>query len=717
MKPFMVIAPLGPALFSFLIIVAAQAQAGHENCALIGRWAEGECYDVLAEGNRVYLGNGAYVQIMDYADPVHPYMLSRIALPSLVQGLVLRDGKLYVADQKAGLRIVEVADPAAPTEIGALEGIGTAYDLVIDGSHAYIAAGNDGLIIADISNPARPAKVGQLKLSGDVHTVAVSGQYAYVPFWKSFTVVDVSDPANPTAIAMQPLPDEVQEIIIQNRHAYLAGTNAGMLIFDLSTPAQPALVSTCLENRLVFSIHLVNTTAYVASYQSGLFIYDVSTPSHPVKLDSLQNVRYIRRIAVQNELAYTAQSSEGMSAISIPPSSPPAVISTLKAGSYWRGLDVQGEYAYLSGGETIRVIQCSDPMNPSSAGYLDSGNYDCAEVVVQNHLAYLAASYLGLAIVDVSSPANPRLSATTKSFNWCQGLTVDGNYAYMADYSKGLRIVDVSNALMPVEVGNFDTRGKAYDVTVKSPYAFIADYDSGLCIVNVADPANPAFVAQISTSSYTMGSAVREHILFIAGGDSIRVYDIADISNPQRIGGCRSSGFARQIELAGDYAFVAAGIGGAVIFDISHPHMPQQIGYYHTGDEVYDIAVQNGLIYALDRETGLYILRFDPATRVSKEQPGFAPVDFALLPNFPNPFNSSTTIEYILARAEEVDIEVLNLIGESVAVLHRSYREAGMHRVVWTGVDDRGRPAPSGIYFIRMKTKEFIADRKVLLLR
>jgi len=322
-----------------------------------------------------------------------------------------------------------------------------------------------------------------------------------------------------------------------------------------------------------------------------------------------------------------------------------------------------------------------------------------------------------LTIVDVSSPANPVLSVTTKAFNWCLGLAVEGNYAYMADYNKGLRIVDISHPLTPAEVGSFDTRGKACDVTVQNPYAFIADYDSGLCIVNVADPANPAFVAQIGTSSYILGSAVRDHTLFIAGGDSIRIYDIADINHPHRVGGCRAYGFARQIALAGDYAFVAAGMGGAVVFDISHPQTPLRIGYYLTGDEVYDIVVKDRLIYALDSETGLFILRFDPPTQVVKEQPGFAPVDFALLLNYPNPFNSRTTIEYRMARTEAADIEVLNLLGESVAVLHRGSREAGMHRVVWTGVDDRGRQAPSGIYFIRMKTKEFVADHKVLLLR
>ncbi|HPN36308.1 MAG TPA: FlgD immunoglobulin-like domain containing protein [bacterium] len=706
----------GLELFLFVIIGVAQAQVYSENCTLVGRWAEGECYDVLADGNRVYLGNGAYVQIMDYTDPAYPQLLGRVALPRMVRRLALRENRIYVADYEGGLRIVDVSDPSAPVEIGALESIKTAIDVALAESHAFIAAGNDGLIIADISNPARPAVCGHLRLAGMVLSLAVSGRFAYVPFWKSLAVVDIADPANPTVVNQVPLPDETQEISIHNNHAYLACSNGGLRIFDISTPAQPVEIGFCLENRNVFSVRLKNTTAYIAGYRSGLYIYDVSTPAHPVKVDSLNTVRSIRRMSVQNDLTYVACSGQGMSVISVS-SSPPVVVSNLKTGSYWSGIDVKGAYAYLSGGETIRIIQCADPLTPSSTGYLDSGNYDCDRVVVQDNHAYLAAAYMGLAIVDLSTPAQPVLTATMNYFDWCQGLAVEGHYAYMADYTRGLRIMDVANPLAPVEVGGFDTPGKAIDVTVQSPYAFVADEDSGLCIVQVADPANPALIARIRASTHTMGSAVREHTLFIAGGDSIHSYDITDISNPQRIGDCRSSGFAWQIELAGNYAFVAAGTGGAVVFDISHPQAPQRIGCYITGGDVYDIAVHNSLIYTLDRETGLYILRFDPPTRVAQGQAGSAPVEFALLANHPNPFNSCTTIEYALARAEEVDIDVVNLLGKVVAGLYCGNREAGRHRVVWTGVDHRGRQAPSGIYYIRMKSKGFAVTHKVLLLR
>ncbi|MGQ9561685.1 MAG: hypothetical protein ACUVWA_14400 [Candidatus Oleimicrobiaceae bacterium] len=76
----------------FLIPISfVHAQLDSQNCTVIGRWAEGDCYDVLANGNIVYFGNGAYLQLMDFTNPINPILLGRIALAFMVRRLALRD--------------------------------------------------------------------------------------------------------------------------------------------------------------------------------------------------------------------------------------------------------------------------------------------------------------------------------------------------------------------------------------------------------------------------------------------------------------------------------------------------------------------------------------------------------------------------------------------------------------------------------------------------
>ena len=68
--------------------------------------------------------------------------------------------------------------------------------------------------------------------------------------------------------------------------------------------------------------------------------------------------------------------------------------------------------------------------------------------------------------------------------------------------------------------------------------------------------------------------------------------------------------------------------------------------------------------------------------------------------NFPNPFNSSTSISVTLPEAGEVDIEVYNILGQTVRQLFRGYRPAGVYRLAWDGRDEGGRAAASGVYLI-----------------
>ena len=97
---------------------------------------------------------------------------------------------------------------------------------------------------------------------------------------------------------------------------------------------------------------------------------------------------------------------------------------------------------------------------------------------------------------------------------------------------------------------------------------------------------------------------------------------------------------------------------------------------------------------------------------------GPGPRSFQLLPNVPNPFNPETVIGYALPRASEVQLEVFDALGRSVRILvPQRVQPVGTHRVRWDGRDGRGAPVASGIYFYRLKTPEFQAMQKMILVK
>jgi hypothetical protein len=94
------------------------------------------------------------------------------------------------------------------------------------------------------------------------------------------------------------------------------------------------------------------------------------------------------------------------------------------------------------------------------------------------------------------------------------------------------------------------------------------------------------------------------------------------------------------------------------------------------------------------------------------DPPDEQPALLRLGQNYPNPFNPTTTIEFTLPAAAEVDLTVFDALGRDVEHLVRAEMGPGVFQVHW---DARGRP--SGEYFYRLSAGGHTRVRKLLLLR
>jgi hypothetical protein len=79
------------------------------------------------------------------------------------------------------------------------------------------------------------------------------------------------------------------------------------------------------------------------------------------------------------------------------------------------------------------------------------------------------------------------------------------------------------------------------------------------------------------------------------------------------------------------------------------------------------------------------------------------PCIFRVDRNFPNPFNSGTTISYQLYRPAEVHVDIFSVLGAPVRHLAGSVQKEGYYRVYWDGCGEDGRSAASGVYFARFR--------------
>lgn len=93
------------------------------------------------------------------------------------------------------------------------------------------------------------------------------------------------------------------------------------------------------------------------------------------------------------------------------------------------------------------------------------------------------------------------------------------------------------------------------------------------------------------------------------------------------------------------------------------------------------------------------------------------PDQFVLEQNFPNPFNPSTTINYYMPTAQNVDLAIYNITGKRMKTLVNEKQSAGNHQARWDGRNDNGELAASGVYIYRLQAGMEVLTRKMVILR
>ncbi|MCK4549297.1 MAG: T9SS type A sorting domain-containing protein [Candidatus Krumholzibacteria bacterium] len=139
------------------------------------------------------------------------------------------------------------------------------------------------------------------------------------------------------------------------------------------------------------------------------------------------------------------------------------------------------------------------------------------------------------------------------------------------------------------------------------------------------------------------------------------------------------------------------------------PASPGEVSF-----EFEDTSVEHNVDYTFRVE---YIDGDGVHTLFETEPLGLPPLPFALHQNRPNPFNPSTEIIFSLPRPSEVILYIYDISGKRVRRLLEERRQAGRHSARWNGLDDRGSPVVSGVYFYRLKAGKESESRKMILLR
>ncbi len=488
--------------------------------------ATGTPWDVTAVGHVAYVSaREAGVETFDISDPATLTALGRYDTDGTALGVAFAGGVAHVADGEAGLLTLDASEPGTLAPLATLDTSGTAYDIALSGLTAYVADGSAGLLAIDVSYPGTPTVLGSIDTSGSAYKVDVLGDLAYVADGASgVTAIDVSDPSAMRVLGRRPMGDVAYSVALSGGTGFVAGGSAGLETLQISEPADLTLLDSEPSNYAAY-VDVQGDTLHIADWGS-LYMLDVSDPA--------------------SMTPYYWYASDG---------------------SYTCTVD--GNIAYVANGWSgVRLIDVSDPMNPTQISLFNTPDY-ATRVAVSGNVAYFADFRAGVHAVDVSDPSSPVLLDTYNTPGYAYAVHAVGTTVWVGDYQAGIRALDASDPTNLTSLGSYNTPGNSYDIELEGDVAYVADVGGGLRVFDVSDPASITPIAQRTLAGSAWDVSAQGDQLAVADDTGISILDISDPSSPTVTGSLATPGRSVAVDTDGDVAYIGDQTSGVHSFQIS----------------------------------------------------------------------------------------------------------------------------------------------------
>jgi len=716
----------------FLSFSALTAQTS-DNMTMLGNWGQGggEIRAVSNFGDLVYYGCGNVLCITSFEDPASPYAASTMILDDMVEDIVWTtiSGQTYCIVSGTSLNIVNVTNPVSPVLTARFALAGYGEGVAVSGNYAYVAAGGAGLQVVDISNPANPTSVATIAGAGSGYAegVNLNPPYAILANGANLSIFNISTPTAPVLLSSYANSggDWIQDAKAISNYVYVCAWGTGIDVVDVSNVSTPVYVTT-FANPKNADVMFDGNFGYIASREFGLTVIDVSTPSAPTLVKTFLTEGSLRKVSYgaitigeqTKGHIFTAEVS-GLGAVDV---------SAASAGMNYSGKVnvlapadgiayssiIKESKAYVAYGDFgVRILDVSNPSVMSELGYIETTG-SSRKIIMKDDIAFVANRAGGVLVLNVANPAAID-SITSLTGGTVNDIAISGNYIYAATRNLGVAIINATTANAPTLVSfvsNFYGEGVAADGNVMGQSTWDKVY-----LFDITSPESPALRDSIILTTGTGEFCISGNYAYIHDYDTLRIYDISDLSNVVTLGKAYTGGsWDGTVFVEGNYAYANAETNGLRVFDIIDKSNPVEVAFYDGTNTARGVYVVNGLAYVAEKEGGLTVYRNDLVTAIDESEE--MPLTFKLAQNFPNPFNPKTTIEFTVSEGmQTVKLEVYNTLGQLVRVLVNAKLPAGNYQVDWNSTIANGELAPNGLYFYRMTVGDESVSKKMILLK
>jgi hypothetical protein len=587
---------------------------------VVERQTGGATLAMVARGDRVYLGIGPRLAVMDVSDADAPRLLGvSPLLPDLVQSVVVEGDRAYVGvapldrewifrpqfGDPSSLHVLDIHDPAH---------IGLLGSWPVPGSGAWVATAagrvcvvtelDDGIgqaIVLDATDPAAIQVQATLTV-GEPFDVTSLGDNVYLveadeAGASQLRVIDMKRaPATKVVAPVGPTAFRVQQVLLAAQAGYVyaaiegldhvtCGYRSWFQVFDVADPTQAQVTATlaipgCSQNipgAIAFAItdrrayfHVGNVYGY-----DWVAIVDVTDPRAPTN-EGTMGTPWERGLHI-------------------------APMAAVDGRLYWAG-------------SSFQAYTLAEPVQPQVAGHWQ-GVYNVSGVVAGAGVAYTADVAGYVAALDTGTADTPTFlgglafkpSGSTAAAQSVNYLARDGNRLYLNSnnsrqvVSAGpLRAIDITESASPRTLWTQDVRPRAIAAANGHLFATgmqaytVGNREFSRVGFDILDPSSGPPMpnrGSLATADTHDSMLIVDETIYLPGHDlQLRILDISDASAPKQIGEWAGRGEATNVDVANGLAFITFGGGlagriaakselGLSIVDVRNPARTVELSF------------------------------------------------------------------------------------------------------------------------------------------
>ncbi|MBT3374106.1 MAG: hypothetical protein HN742_16640 [Lentisphaerae bacterium] len=430
-------------------------------------------------------------------------------------------------------------------------------------------------------------------------------------------VFDISEPGTPQVLGILAGLGNTRQIEVRNGVAYITSREDGVFIVDVADPVKPVLLCHYDPIEVATGMAVSGKVMFVACRSHGVELVDVSDPERPLHLSTVRTGE-AQSLDVRNGFAYVGiWGTSELVVADVRNAREPTITARLKLDGYGDGVAVHGQHVYVATGHHSRARKSSSPKT-------DDPGYG------RGH---------GLEIYDITDPGKPLLVSRIKTppfyriGNDMWGVKIAGDHAFVHDTHNGIFVISIRAPKQPRFVahcqlpetthphprymGKGALPGYVGGLALAQDHIYVAGGWSDLHVVpfpGVAKPVQPESDTPPQIPSFTPRRSERFRIwtcpgqvrgvafmgdlaIVAAGADGVHLLKVWP--EFETLARNDTQGFAMEVSVCGDTAYVAEAAGGLSIWQRDGDALKPVGRYKPRGRIVRDVKVYKPGRYAV----------------------------------------------------------------------------------------------------------------------